>query len=187
LQKGSSSNSLDTTDLYQAIDELGIVSFDGLVYRHVAPGIDCRSGEGAQQQGGRWNPPNSFPAIYTGLTRQSTVAEFYRLAERNHIEPAALLPRTLCIMRAELHGVLDLRVADALKAVGLDGEIVLGDDVRPCRRVGEAAHKLGLQGLLAPSATGTGEVLVIYMVNLRADSSLEPSGTETWETLADLP
>lgn len=178
---------METTDLYQAIDELGVVSFDGLVYRHVAPGIDCRSGEGARQQGGRWNPPSSFPTIYTGLTPQSTAAEFHRLAKRNHIEPAALLPRTLCIIRVELHAVLDLRAAEALKAVALDSGIVLGDDVRPCRRVGEAAHKLGLEGLLAPSATGTGEVLVIYIVNLRADSNLEPSETETWETLADLP
>jgi len=51
--------------------------------------------------------------------------------------------------------------------------------------VGEAAHYLGLEGLLAPSAVGQ-DVLVVFSSRLRAGSSVEVVGDELWSSLPRL-
>ncbi len=58
--------------------------------------------------------------------------------------------------------VLDLSTASLLARVGLDLAAVDAEDWGPCQRVGEAAAHLGRQGILAPSATGTGHVLTVF-------------------------
>ena len=174
-------------DIYESIDALGSVSFSGLIYRHLAPTYDCRSGEGARVAGGRWNSRNSFPVIYAALTPEVAAAEFLRLAQRNARAPNDLLPRTLCSLRVELESVLDLRSSASLQAVGLSLELIQGNDPTACQAVGQATHKLGLEGILAPSATGAGEILGIFSLNLQASSSIELSETTAWTTLADLP
>ena len=42
-------------------------------------------------------------------------------------------------------------------------------DWGPCQRVGEFAQYLGLQGILAPSATGMGIVIVVFEARVRPD------------------
>jgi hypothetical protein len=73
----------------------------------------------------------------------------------------------------KLGTVLDLRSNDALEAVGLDLTRVRSDNRGPCQAVGEAAHYLSLEGLIAPSATESGEVLAVFFDQLRAESLIE--------------
>lgn len=47
--------------------------------------------------------------------------------------------------------------------------------------VGEAAHYLRLEAILAPSAAGTGIVVAVYLEKLRPGSALEPTSSEMWE------
>ena len=174
-------------DIYESIDALDSVSFSGLIYRHLAPTYGCRSGEGARVAGGRWNSRNSFPVLYAAFTPEVAAAEFLRLAQRNARAPNELLPRTLCSLHVELESVLDLRSTHALDAVGLSLDLIQGNDPTACQAVGQATHKLGLEGILAPSATRAGDILAIFPLNLLANSSVEHSETQAWTTLADLP
>jgi hypothetical protein len=108
--------------------------------------------------------------LYTGLNESTAIEEFYRLAERSNLPVESFLPRTLCVIEADLEAVLDLRSGDSLSTVGLTFEQLSSYSMRECQRVGEAAHRLRLEGILAPSATGTGEVLAIFELNLRNNS-----------------
>ena len=58
--------------------------------------------------------------------------------------------------------VCDLRDAATLTSVGLSADDLIDTDRSRCQAVGEAALLLGLDGLLAPSATGTGDVLAVF-------------------------
>lgn len=139
------------------------------------------SGEGARIQGGRWNPPNSFPVLYLALDRATAAAEFYRRAEREGRPPADLLPRRLYRYRVELDGVLDLPDPDGLGKAGLSLTAVSSDHLSSCQAVGDAAHYLGFEAILAPSATGAGRNLAVFFDRLRPGSTVDPLDFETWE------
>ena len=171
---------MSSHSIYELVDGLGAVPFNGDVFRHISPNRNCTSGEGVRQAGGRWNPPDSFPVLYTGLTELAVAEELYRLAERSSLPSESFLPRTLCILRVDLTAVLDLRQPEALAAVGLSAVRMRSAALEQCQRVGEAAHKLGLEGILAPSATGVGEVLAVFDLNLKNDSSVRELGTREW-------
>jgi hypothetical protein len=64
--------------------------------------------------------------------------------------------------------------------VGLSDQELRGDIREPCQVIGEAAHYLGLEGILAPSAAGFGTVLTVFPEKLRPGSMLEVAGSETW-------
>ena len=71
-------------ELLDALQSLGSVVWQGLVYRHMfanyPPHLENR-------RGARWNPPD-VPAIYTSLERQTVLAE-----AEHHIASQPLLPR----------------------------------------------------------------------------------------------
>ncbi|MFL5799132.1 MAG: RES family NAD+ phosphorylase [Actinomycetota bacterium] len=174
-------------ELIQAVDASPRSRFSGEAYRHVAPSYPALGGQGARIQGGRWNPPESFPVLYLAIQRECVVAEFFRFAERSGRPPEELLPRTLHHYRVELGEVLDLRGSAALGAVGLTAGDVQSDDPGRCQRVGEAAHYVGFEAVLAPSATLVGHVLAVFTDRLHAGSTTEPLDHERWDTLPPRP
>jgi RES domain-containing protein len=141
------------------------------------------SGEGARIIGGRWNPPDSFPAVYLALDVPTVEAEFYRAAARQAVNPAALLPRELHRYEVAMAALLDLRDQDAREAVHLGKDDIRGDDLGACQAIGEAAHYLGREGLLAPSAAGTGVALVVFTDRLRPGSHVNDIAHELWQDL----
>jgi len=84
-----------------------------------------------------------------------------------------LLPRRICEIDAVLTSVLDLRTSNSLTTVGLNLEQVRGNDVAPCQTIGQAAHQLGFEGVIVPSATESGTNLAIFELNTRPESRLE--------------
>lgn len=160
-------------DLVDRADALGTTSYEGAALRHVGPGHDPLATAGARIRGGRWNPPESFGTLYLALDRDTVIAEFHRLAARQGLRPGDLLPRDLHQFRVRLEAVLDLRSDNALEAVGLDLTRVRSDNRAPCQAVGEAAHYLGIEAILAPSATGSGDVLAVFFGRLRPESLVE--------------
>ena len=174
-------------DIYEAIDALGGIPFSGRVYRHVTPGTDCCSGEAARRFGGRWNPPNSFPVVYSSLTPESSAAEFRKLAQRNALRPVDLLPREFFTLEIALVSVLDLRPERSLEQVSLGFGDISSDEMTRCQFVGEAAYRLNYEGIVAASSTGVGHVMAIFPLKLRLSSRLGTVGSTTWNIPQDVP
>jgi RES domain-containing protein len=165
--------------LVDAIDQLDSVPFAGDAYRHLAPRWHPLSGAGARSQGGRWNPPESFATLYLALDEKTAVEEFRRMARRSGRRPEDFLPRNLHRLHLDLQSVLDLTGAPRLP--GALAEIDFqGDSLAPTQAVGEAAQYLGHEAVKAPSATGSGEVLAVFLDRLWPPSLVEPRGFKTW-------
>jgi RES domain-containing protein len=125
--------------------------------------------------------------LYTALSEHGACKELERLANRQHISLEDLLPRTLCILRVRLGSVLDLASEANLSLVGLSLPDVTGEEMTACQQVGEAAHRLGFEGLLVPSATSAGRNLVVFPLNVAPNSHIDEESTVVWATLRDLP
>lgn len=164
--------------LVDALDRLDPVSFKGEAYRHIAARWHPLSGAGARSQGGRWNPAESFATLYLALSKETAVAEFRRMASRNGREPDEFVPRRLHRIRLELSAVVDLTSRE------LPGDFenlnLQSSDRAVTQAIGEAAQYLGREAIRAPSATGVGEVLAVFIDRLQPESLVEAATYETW-------
>jgi hypothetical protein len=61
------------------------------------------------------------------------------------------------------------------------------NDAAKCQQIGESAYHLGLEGTLAPSATGDGVVLAVFFDRLHAESRVRDLDHEPWTTLPAEP
>lgn len=169
--------------LVARVESLEPASLEATAFRHLAERRHPLSASGARVHGGRWNPPDSFATLYLALERETAIAEFYRLAARQRRDPEDFLPRRLYRYDVALEAVLDLRGAAARATIALDDAELRAADATACRRVGEAAEHLGLEGLLAPSATGAGTVLAVFFDRLHADSRVHEVEYELWSAV----
>jgi RES domain-containing protein len=161
-------------------------TFYGEAFRHIAAGyLDPLSGEGARIHGGRFNPPESYPALYLCTTRACALAELRRLAGRQVIGLAGLLPRTLYRYEIFVQQVLDLTSTEVLSALGVTEAQVIGPDWTLPQQIGAAAHDSGWQAIIARSATGVDSVLTAFPENL-GSGLITSHPVETWEEPADL-
>ncbi|MGH9896118.1 MAG: RES family NAD+ phosphorylase [bacterium] len=173
--------------LVELLDELPRERFEGPTCRHIGPGAHPLNTAGAQVQGGRWNPPESFPVLYLALSDETAAAEFYRRAEGENRAPEDLLPRRLQRYELKLEAVLDLTDPEVRDHIGVSEEDIRSEDRRPCQAIGDAAHYVGFEAIRAPSATGTGEVLAVFFDRLKAESDVEPVDHEDWTELPPHP
>jgi RES domain-containing protein len=137
--------------------------WEGTVYRHMF-------GEHAPARrnttGARWNGP-PVEAIYTSCERETALAEADYYISLQPLRPKAR--RTLYTLRVAIASVVDLTRAGVLDTLGITPAILCADDQAPCRLIGGAAHWLGHNGLLVPSArNATGKNLVIYQHDLES-------------------
>lgn len=168
-------------ELVAAIEGLPHAAWSGRAFRHVAPQYPPLSGEGARINGGRWNPPNSFATLYFGLSRATVVAEFNRLATKFGLATSAFLPRVLYGYDLVVNDALDLRVADAREALGLDDRALSADPPSLCQQIGEATVTCGREAILAPSATRLGDALAVYIGRLGPGTRLSHEELERWD------
>lgn len=166
--------------LIEGVEALGSRPFHGRAWRHVRPEYPPLSGEGARAVGGRWNPPASFPTLYLGLDVAVVTAEFYRHLARQGLRAEDALPRVMYQYDVRLSRVVDLRSPASWRDLGLTADRIRGSDQQRCQAVGDAVHYLGLEGLLAPSAAGKGEVLVIFLDRQAPESALHIADSQTW-------
>jgi RES domain-containing protein len=172
-------------DIFSRIDSIEPVELDTVAYRHISPGYDPRSGVGARIHGGRWNPPDSYSTLYLALSRQVAAAEWRRAAARQSLALSDFLPRELYEFRVSLRAALDLSSEETRELVGLTLATLTADDPGVCQRIGEAAHYLGREAVVAPSATGRGDIVAVFLDRLLPDSRLEVIRYETWEVEDD--
>jgi RES domain-containing protein len=131
------------------------------------------SGDGARRQGGRWNPPDSYPVVYTAIDVATVDRELDRAARRAGMTGAMMGPRRLATIRVRLSRVLDMTDADVRAALDVTEADLMGEDLAIPQAIGETAHHLGYEAILAPSAAGAGQTLAILLDNRAADSVLE--------------
>lgn len=158
-------------DVVQRVNDLGTTTWSGATHRYTTAGRDPRSGTGARLFGGRWNPRDAFPTLYLAQPVAACIAELDRTAAAAGLRPVAMIRKglTLHALTVQEMQVLDLREASALRQVGLELEDISDDDWTACQAVGHAAYFLNFDGVLAPSATGTGLVLAAFETRLRPD------------------
>ncbi|MYH74052.1 MAG: RES family NAD+ phosphorylase, partial [Acidimicrobiales bacterium] len=160
------------------------------IYRNVqgepSPRIRTLAGSAS---GGRWGPRGEFEVLYLGRPTDSVVIEAYRhlvdVDLDGRLTAAMVGPRNLITCRVRLGRVLDLRDPAALCRAGLttaDLRTPVGD-YDACQQVGRAAHQLGLDGIIAPAASSTGETLAVFTQHTRPTVSLEIETVERWENL----
>jgi RES domain-containing protein len=113
--------------------------------------------------------------------------ELARAARRAGMSLAMMGPRRLATIRVQLSRVLDLTRADVQAALGVSITDLISEDTTLPQAIGEAAHHLGYEAVLAPSAAGDGYALAIFLDNRAADSVLEVIETrEGYVSSADL-
>jgi len=144
--------------------------------------------------GGRWGPRNSYPVLYLGRPTDSVIVEAYRhLVEKvesdREITPAMVAPRRFLTCEVDLPGVLDLTEEEHRQRVGLTLDELTSpvDAYGPCHAVGQAAHQLGLRGILAPAATNLGETLAIFDQHVPMANQPIVTDTTVWNRLPDDP
>ena len=164
--------------LIERIGTLPARPLRSVVFRSTSPGYSALGGEGARVKGGRWNPPTSFPVLYVSSDPSAAAGEIARTARRYGVALNSLLPRQLTTIRVELGRVLDLTDPTNVALAGLTPAALSGDDLRICQAVGDAAHYLGFEALLAPSVAAPATTIAIFLNALRATSSIEIVGTE---------
>jgi RES domain-containing protein len=168
-------------DLVERLDGIARRTLTASTFRHVSVGRQPLSGEGARIQGGRWNPPESFPTLYVGLTAEVAIAEFHRLALRAGRGAQDFLPRELHRVDVTLEDVLELADAPVLKNLGIEPSQLLGDDLRTSQALGDAAHYLGIEAVLSASAAGPGHALAIFTDRLMPGSALSSQLVTVWD------
>lgn len=165
------------------VDKAERTTFRGRALRHHGIAYGGLDASGSRIAGGRWNPKESFPVLYLALDRETAIAELRRSARSQGLRPTDLIPRSLTLIQVELGRVLDLTHAESRAAIGIEVEDLLADDPHACQAIGDAAHYLGFEAIKAPSATGKGEVLAVFMDKQLAGSKLVPLSTEVLEEL----
>lgn len=176
-------------DVVQRVNDLGTTTWSGTTHRYTTTGRDPRSGTGARLFGGRWNPRDTFPTIYLAHPAAACIAELDRTAAASGIGVPGMIRKGLTLHVLQVRGmqVLDLRETVALHQVGLDLEDISDDDWTACQTVGHAAYFLDFDGVLAPSATGTGLVLAAFETRLDPEQlTIEQSEPLTEELYRDL-
>ncbi|MEX2228197.1 MAG: RES family NAD+ phosphorylase [Dehalococcoidia bacterium] len=158
-------------DILGAIDALGTTTWSGIAFRHTSEGRAPLSGEGARQAGGRWNPPG-VPAIYLAETLETCIAEFRRMAGGQARGPISFR-RTLHRIRVSGLSVLDVSTETAMESVRLTYSDVTSDDRTVCQGIGYLARYLGIEAVLALSATGRGRAIAVFPDVDQAASKLE--------------
>jgi len=160
--------------IVRRLDGIRPVAWNGVTLRHHSAKYSAVDGEGARVNGGRWNPPNSFAAVYTALERKTIDSEFQRLARRAALPPESFLPRRLARIEVSLTRVLDLTDARTRSLLGVSTSDLTEDDWAPTEAIGLAAHYLGFEAVLAPSADDPGATLCIFMTSLAPESRVMP-------------
>jgi len=151
-----------------ALESGELSGWSGLAFRHVTPSFDPLSTRGAELHGGRWNAPGT-PALYLALSPETARSELDRLVALRAQSLDELLPRNLATVRVSLDRVVDLRSEQFIRELSGERD---GLSASTCRSAGEMAASAGLGGILAPSATGVGLVLVAFPGNFGASDNL---------------
>lgn len=151
--------------LIDALEAIEPVLFRGPVWRIVGDGRDPLR---CSASGGRWDD-GSFDVLYTSQTREGATEEMrFHLMRGQPVMPSRIAYRLFGI-EAALDRALRFLDLDALARVGLDvgtfGRLSYegrAGEYPRTQQIGEVAHFLDFDGLIAPSARAAALNVVIF-------------------------
>lgn len=170
-------------DLLDALESLTPEPFDDDVWRIIRNGRDPLQGYPA---GARWDPPGVFDVLYTALDPDGAHAEVFF-----HLNRAPVFPsRTVYLLhtiRAHTHKTLRLADMNPLAALKVDTGRYSELDYTRTQAIGDAAHFLGFDGLIVPSARSESRNLILFMDRLDPNDPVvvtksEPVDWQAWRT-----
>jgi RES domain-containing protein len=159
------------------------VTFRSVELEHASP-QKILSGEGSRRFGGRWNPPGTFPVIYSSITPGTAIEEAFQLAADYELSPDDLKPRVTCAIEWDLARVVDL-TRESLPAwlkptKWMQEDFLRINDKRLetlCQAFGRAARNSMISAILCPSARVEGGVnLVVFPDRLRRNETMSLLG-----------
>jgi hypothetical protein len=131
--------------------------------RHVPHGADP-VGRPVPAPDGRWQRGRIVDALYLVRDQAGMWAEWYRWLAEAAIPPQAALPRDVWTFGVRRMAIADLSTPERLARVELAPPAPGRAGWRSYQRVGEALHREGWRGLLAPSAARPGSlVLCVFL------------------------
>ena len=159
--------------LLDAIEAATATKFEGSVWRVVRGDRDpLRS----SSPGGQWDD-GTFDVLYTSLEADGALAEMYfHIMRGQPIFPSQMV---FCLFEldVELDRIFELADLTALRALGVDGsrygslQYARKQEEYPrLQDIGEAAHFLGFEGLIAPSARSECQNLVVFTDRISPDA-----------------
>ena len=163
------------------------VRWSGVVYRSASPRYankdDLLTGVGSKTAGGRWNPPKSFPTVYSSLDPYTALDEVLAHFRYYGFLIESAMPRVIVSVRVRLATVLDLTDGKTRSALRVSERRILDEPWREAQKAGREAlaqalgrigHQLGWEAFLVPSAARRGRAnLIIFPTNLSRRSWLE--------------
>jgi RES domain-containing protein len=179
----------ESVRLRQALERcvLRAVRYSGVVYRSASPRYankdDLLTGVGSKTAGARWNPPKSFPTVYSSLDPHTALDEVFAHFRYYKIPVESAMPRVTVSVRVRLGRVLDLADGKTRSALRVSKRRMLDEPWREEQKAGREAltqalgrlsHELGWEGLLVPSAARKeGMNLIVFPANLYQRGCLE--------------
>lgn len=165
----------------------------GLLFRasplEYARVVKLLDGKGSLEHGGRWSAPGTFPANNLSSTQETAVAESSASFTYYNFVVSDVRPRVLVAVRAGLSRVLDLSKPKGIRGRRwLELDKLLVEDWRKIndsgyesqsQAFGRAAHDVGAEALVVPSARVPGGINLVYFPeSLGAGSRVEILGQD---------
>jgi RES domain-containing protein len=150
---------------------LPVTPFDGSVYRIVVERLREKilSTEGNRYFPGRYHLVGETGILYTSMDEKVAIEELSRHAARRMLQEKLASGK----INLRLRNVLDLTPLSTLRKLGITPEDLVSSDWLIPQALSVQARKVGLQGLIVPSATGLGRNVVVFENNLGAGCLIE--------------
>lgn len=168
-------------------------AWTGLLFR-ASPLPYCQtakllSGHGSFAHGGRWSAAGTFPAVNTSTDQQTCLAESSASFTYYNWAPSDVRPKIVVAVRVSFVKVLNLVSTDGFRSLPwLELDKLLAEDWHKVndanheaqsQAFGRAAHDMGAEAILVPSARVRGGVNLVYFPkSLTARSKVELLGEE---------
>lgn len=167
--------------LLDALDAHAGIAFEGDVWRIVRSERDVLEGSPSRA---RWDP-GLFDVLYTSLEREGALEEVHFHLSRQPVFPSKIRS-VLHQIRVRTARTLKLADLSALSELGISPERYGELSYERSQEIGDAAHFLGFDGILAPSARWWCQNLVLFMDRIDPDDlkvvDSEPVDWDVWRT-----
>ena len=153
--------------------------FSGTVYRVTSANAEALA---ASMNGGRWSPPSNhepgFPVLYTSLDQDGAIAEV--ASYLSLLSPLPRKPLVVHAIRITTSKTVTLELSD-LEEMGIDPDLYSSRNYSRTQEIGAAAHFMGLDALITPSARWDCQNLTVFTNRHAMEEELSVVSSEEFD------